>query len=364
MGKLGQLLFGAGNFEDREEYLEFQFKFLCIVILAGAFLTGLLVLGAHSAVNRINPAHVRSMTVFTGLSILAWLLLRGRKERFLPVAWAYEALCLLEYISALYYVSEDEFRVVWFLTNIPGVFLLLGQRLGVVITAGTAAGLIVGNPYLPSPYSPNAMATLLASIMFLGVFFYAYADRSLSYYLRLRSLNEKLFHMAMHDQLTGVLNAQAYYQICDQLIQGAQRKGAPYSVLFIDLDHFKSVNDNHGHAAGDLVLKTASACVGKTVRASDLVGRVGGEEFSVYLPDTSLPDAVTVAEKIRAAIAALDIELAPGKRLRISASIGVARNKGRSETLAEIQQQADMAMYEAKKSGRNKVSCFDEAIAA
>lgn len=363
MDWLSRLLFGKVVFEASEEYLEFQYKFLCIVIMAGVVLTGLLVLGSHSAVNTINPVHVRSMSLFTLGSVLFWLMLRGRKAWFLRVAWPYEALCMLEYISALYFVPEDEFRVVWFLTNIPGVYLLLGQRVGFVITAITATGLAVGNAYLPAPYSPNAMATLLSSVIYLGLFFHIYGDRSISYFLRMREANQQLYQLAMHDQLTGVLNARAYYQTCDQFILLARRNGASYSVLFIDLDHFKSVNDTYGHAAGDLVLKQAAQCIGQNIRTSDSLGRVGGEEFSVFLPDTDIDSAAHVAEKIRRSIELLHIEVAPDTHLKISASIGVARNQHGDQTLKEIQQLADAAMYKAKKAGRNRVSCFEEIAA-
>lgn len=360
MGMLSTLLFGQITFESNEEYLEFQFKFLCIVIVAGAILTGLLVIGSHSAVNPIDSNHVRSMSIFTWGSLGLWLLLRGRKTWFIGLAWSYECLCLLEYISALYYVSEDEFRVVWFLTNIPGVYLLLGCRPGMVITACTALGLALGNAYLPAPYSPNAMATLLSSVIYLGIFFHLYANRAISFYLRMRESNRELYRLAMHDHLTGVFNAKAYYQFCDQLISLAGRSAAPYSVLFIDLDHFKAVNDTYGHATGDKVLQSAAHCIGKSIRSSDSLGRVGGEEFSVFLPNTTQESALGVAENIRRAIESLNIEIAELGTLRITASIGVAGNLPEVSAMQEIQKRADQAMYKAKRAGRNRVAYLDE----
>lgn len=360
MGWFARLIFGNVSFETSEEYLEFQYKFLCIIIVAGALLTGLLVLGSISAANTIDPSHVRSMTLFTALSFVIWFFLRGRKKWFLPLAWIYETLCLLEYASALYYVSADEFRVVWFLTNIPGVYLLLGQRVGFVVTVLTAVVLVYANPHLPAPYSPNAMATLISSVLFTGFFFHFYADRSVSYFVRMRESNKQLYYMAMHDQLTGILNARAYYEICDRLILIAKRSAAPYAVLFVDLDHFKSVNDTYGHAAGDLVLKTAANCINQKIRTSDSLGRVGGEEFSVFLPNTDLASAVQVAEGIRAALESLQIALPSGETLRITGSIGVAKNQHSEQTMQEIQKQADLAMYKAKKGGRNRVSAFEE----
>ncbi|WP_319240454.1 GGDEF domain-containing protein [uncultured Propionivibrio sp.] len=363
MDTLRQLVFGDVAFETSEEHLEFQYKFLCVVMLASAAITGLLVFVSASGSNPIDPEHVRSMNIFTAGSILFWLALRGRKAWFLPVAWGFQVLCVLEYVSALYYVSVDELRAIWFMTNIPGVYLLLGQRAGFVVTLGTALGLSVFNADLPSPYSPNALATLVSGVIFLGFFFHFYADRSISYFVRMRDSNKQLYYMAMHDQLTEVFNARAYYQVCDCFIAQSQRSSAAYAVLFIDLDHFKSINDTHGHAVGDVVLRKAAECIRKSLRASDIVGRVGGEEFSVFLPNANADGAFQAAENIRKAIEALSIEIAPERSLKITASIGVAVHQQPDQTMQEIQSKADLAMYSAKKSGRNRVSSFSGAPA-
>ncbi|MDE2585446.1 MAG: GGDEF domain-containing protein, partial [Betaproteobacteria bacterium] len=181
---------------------------------------------------------------------------------------------------------------------------------------------------------------------------------------RMRESNARLYDLAMHDPLTGAFNARAYYQIGDQLIMAARRTESPYSVLFVDLDHFKSVNDTYGHAAGDTVLKACATCIAGNIRASDIIGRVGGEEFSLFLPATDIEAALQVAEKIRLAIETLEIPIAPERNLRISASIGVARSQQHDQTLQDIQRQADTAMYQAKSAGRNRVSCFTAASSA
>lgn len=358
MSKLEHLVFGRVQFGESEEFHEFKFRFLSIVLLSGAICTALFLVGEYSSLNPIAGRHVISMTVFTTMAFIFWLLLRGHKERFLVVAWSYETLCLLEYISALMYVPQDEMRVVWFLVNLPGVYLLLGQRVGAVVTGATVMGLALGNSHLSAPYSSNAMATLLVSIVYVAVFFHFYADRSISYFLRLCESNEKLRYMATHDTLTGVLNARAYYASCDRLIRLARRHRAPYAVLFVDLDHFKSINDTYGHAAGDLILKSVSAILGRGIRDSDCLGRIGGEEFSIFLPNTDMEGARRLAEQIRQSIEQL-MPVIGEQPLRITASIGVARNQHSDQSMLEIQHLADQAMYDAKSKGRNRVSCFE-----
>lgn len=363
MTGLERLVFGQVRFGDDEELESFKFRFLAIVMLSGALLTGLILLGVHTGVNPITGQHVVSMSAFTTLAALLWFLLRGQRQRFVAIAWSYEVLCMLEYTSALMYVPQDELRVLWFLVNVPGVYILLGQRAGAAVAAVTVIGLAMGNAHLSAPYSPNAMATLLLSILYLAVIFHFYADRSISFFFRMRSSYQVMQHLATHDPLTGVLNARAYYAGCDQMIRLARRNQAPYAVLFVDLDHFKRINDTHGHDAGDVVLKRVAEALRRHIRDSDLVGRIGGEEFSILLPNTDLAGATQLAETLRQKIEAL-LPTVNGLDLPITASIGVACHAEGALSIREIQQRADKAMYEAKARGRNRVSCFEALSAA
>ncbi len=351
------LAFGSVQFSEQEEYLEFRYKFLIVLMLTAAALTGLFILGLVSQINLIGWAHGRMMITFVSLTLLLWLLLRGAPQRFKRVGWTYEVLSLVESASALVYVPVDELRILWFYTNIPCVFILLGQRPGWVITGLTMGGFILGNGHLDSPYSPSAVATGVLAMVYLGVSFHAYVDRSMSYFKRMRDYNNQLQDLASHDPLTRVFNAGAYYRACDQQIHASQRSNQPFAVLFIDLDHFKSINDTYGHAVGDDVLRAVAQTLQTTVRRSDIVGRIGGEEFSVFLPNTQLHGAQQLAETLRVAIESIHIEV-DGVRLKITASIGVAAKRFDQETMQAIQQHADQAMYEAKRGGRNRVSTF------
>lgn len=357
MTKLASLVFGPVKFRENEEHLEFQFKFLSIVMIGGALLTALFIVGNAANVNPMNNPHINSMQVFTLSTFLLWLLLRGKKQRFTWVAWSYLLLCMLEYLSALVYVSTDELRVFWYIVNVPGVFILLGKRIGWVVTLLSLAIVLAANSHLEAPFSPNAIATFTLGMLYFALFFHFYSDRSISYFVRMRESNEKLRYMATHDTLTGVLNARAYYEISERLIRVANRDGSSYSVMFVDLDHFKSVNDTYGHAAGDIVLKTVAECLSKNIRKSDSLGRIGGEEFSIFLPNTDMNGAVELAETIRRSVESLMPDIG-SQRLKITASIGVARNEHGNQSMKDIQQQADQAMYEAKAKGRNRVSSF------
>ena len=356
---MARILFGQVNFSEREEHLEFQYKFLALLIIFGSILTGIFVLAVPFNAVRAGYSHLYSMRIFTVTTLFLWLCLRGRKQWFLPVAWIYEGMCLLEYLSALVYVPEDPLRVLWYVVNVPGVFILLGKRSGWAITILSIATLLLANSHLSAPYSPNAVATYSLGMAYFGLFFHIYADRSISYFTRMRESNEELRYMASHDVLTGVMNARAYYEACERMIAAARRTYAPYAVLFVDLDHFKSINDTYGHAAGDVVLKSVANTLKSGIRISDALGRIGGEEFSIFLPNTGLDSALAVGETLRRTVENL-LPQVERKPLRITASIGVAVDNNSCRSMFEIQQEADQAMYKAKQGGRNRVTSFAE----
>lgn len=158
--------------------------------------------------------------------------------------------------------------------------------------------------------------------------------------------NAQLNEMAWKDPLTGCANRRSFMRRLDADLQ----RGAPVSVLMLDLDHFKAVNDHHGHAAGDRVLIDIGRLLARNTRASDGVGRLGGEEFAVVLARSGVAEAVAIAEGLRAAIERHAVEGVG----RVSASVGCAEWDGR-ETASAWLARADFALYEAKRRGRNRV---------
>ena len=127
---------------------------------------------------------------------------------------------------------------------------------------------------------------------------------------------------------------------------------APLGLLLLDLDHFKQVNDQRGHAAGDQVLASVGAALRGVLRARDFAGRNGGEEFAVLLPDTGIGAALEIAERVRAAIAEINV---PGTDVPVTASVGVAGFPDHASTLERLERLADAALYVAKRQGRNRV---------
>jgi len=175
--------------------------------------------------------------------------------------------------------------------------------------------------------------------------------------LAAKRLMEHLRENALRDAMTGLYNRRFLEEYVSALVAGSQRRKSPFSVLMLDLDFFKQVNDTHGHEAGDKVIKTLADILLRNVRASDMAVRYGGEEFLILLTDTGAEGALKVAEKIRAEVEATKIPL-PGGMLQKTLSIGVAEFPGDSDSFWQVVKFADVALYKAKSTGRNKVVRF------
>lgn len=171
---------------------------------------------------------------------------------------------------------------------------------------------------------------------------------------RRRALEAELRQLSLTDDLTGVGNRRAFNRRLGQEIHKAQRYGSVFSIIAVDIDHFKSINDRFGHAAGDEVLMAVAAIFSDSLRRDlDMVARVGGEEFMLLLPETDLGGASDLAERLRRRLAAMPVALAE-QRVRISASFGV-KQFDRTCDPERLTIEADDALYRAKRGGRNRV---------
>ena len=173
--------------------------------------------------------------------------------------------------------------------------------------------------------------------------------------LILRNYNRRLERMATVDSLTGTYNRHAFTLIFSQALKSKQRNNSHISLMIVDIDRFKSVNDNYGHECGDLVLRIFAETVSGKIRDTDVLCRWGGEEFLVLLGDCKIENAQKVAENIREAVSAREISCG-GNTVAITLSAGVVEHRD-PETLNQLVSRADKLMYQAKKQGRDHVCC-------
>ena len=174
------------------------------------------------------------------------------------------------------------------------------------------------------------------------------------------SLQQTLTWRANYDTLTRLYNRGAFFEIAHKLSQECQQQAQPFSVIQMDLDFFKSINDRFGHNSGDKVLTHAAVMLNDACRDGDVAGRVGGEEFCIVLPDTTLEEAVKVAERIRVRIHTKELLIKKGNTTRISASFGVSSaSEFNDYDFERLQSWADHRLYKAKQGGRNQVCSHD-----
>jgi diguanylate cyclase (GGDEF)-like protein len=195
----------------------------------------------------------------------------------------------------------------------------------------------------------SSLYIALLILVIVTIAFWAYrTKRSQLHFMRLSQI----------DGLTGIANRPRFIDLAQSALENAQKSGQEVCVVLCDLDHFKSINDQHGHAAGDFVLKQTVAACQMHLRTSDIFGRFGGEEFGIVLPGCSLEDARQRAEQLRLAIGAISGNY-EGVELSVSASFGVAASAASGFELRQLLAQADAALYRAKHAGRNCVVAAD-----
>ena len=229
----------------------------------------------------------------------------------------------------------------------------LHERLLLVYGAlATALGTyFVAEPsYVADPHLPAFLGVLAGvSLLFVGVGHMLFAVIRTNFEQR-----QELRRLSRTDSLTGVANHSHLRSIAGHEIARARRSGESVSLLMIDVDHFKSINDAFGHAVGDAVLKELARLFVSTVREIDAVGRVGGEEFAVVLPATKLATATEVAERLRLAVEGTS-SFARHAPARCTVSIGCAQLSPGDDDLDGLLKRADQALYDAKQRGRNRV---------
>ncbi len=248
-------------------------------------------------------------------------------------------------------------------------FFLMGVAGGAVATYGAhvvasavavcclmvpaTAVFVITGPFEMRVFAAAGVLFLAAALRSTRSFgFFLGRTFQLSYELQLAYARVR--EQAHTDELTNLANRRAFLGVGAAALDQAKRYQRPLSLLMIDIDHFKKINDTHGHAAGDAALRAMAAALRKAARAADTPGRLGGEEFAVLLPETNAAEALVVAERIRHDVKAIEM-VHENATIRFTTSIGIAERIGEIDTIDALLHNADEALYAAKLGGRDRV---------
>jgi diguanylate cyclase (GGDEF)-like protein len=291
---------------------------------------------------------------------------------------ALETLILLGYPAAFFaaifrydlFDIERAARRGLIYTTLTGALMLVfyaALGAGSAVFSRTVFSQVIGEQ---EPAWSAASATLLLGLLFtplrrflhreIGRRFFPERDALRGRLIDLAAENARLFQSATYEGLTGLLRREAVLEQLDRELERAARHGRPLAVAMADLDHFKRVNDRHGHLAGDALLRQVAQVLSGSLRGTDWIGRYGGEEFLLVLPETGLAGATAFAEKIRGRVEEMSVPVEDGPPIRATVSIGLAALDGeRKLTARDLIGEADRALYEAKNGGRNRVCCLE-----
>jgi diguanylate cyclase (GGDEF)-like protein len=311
---------------------------------------------------------IKGTTGVIALSVAFYAMFRGGlnlrfKDPSLTTEMAGAAILFLSYIMYHAPAAREALTLFYPVALLFGVLRLTAARLMVLaLLALVAHGTMLHLSYMRDAeyFDEDAAITDMVVLMLVLPWFAVMGGYVNRLRLRLADSNrvlkgafDRIEQLAQHDELTGVYNRRYLMDALVRERSRAERLAAPFSVCLLDIDHFKAINDTHGHAAGDAVLRHLPDVAAVGLRGFDVFGRLGGEEFLLVLPGTDLAGAMVVAERVRAAVDAASFPGVPAGT-RVSVTLGVAQG-ARGEEGSLLLARADRALYAGKAAGRNRV---------
>jgi len=353
---LNNFLYSGFNFDQEENHLKFQFRMLNAILLISAFFSALVGVLSDLKINDVGEIHTKINYIYSLVSLALIFLLRREKKNYIVVSHTLLVSSLFTFASALVFVSQDEFRMIWFYLLVFVAFILAGKKSGLLYALVSIGIIITANIFMELHLSEIAIHTAILGLMIASLLSLTYTNRIDAYEKSLKELNENLRELAFTDGLTGIINRRSFDELSRHYFETAKRDKIELSLLILDIDFFKKVNDNYGHHVGDLLLVEFVRTIEPLLRKSDNFGRIGGEEFGVLLSDTDESNSARLAQEICDTIRAKEIQH-KGSLISeyVTISIGVvcciADEALDDEVLIS---RADEMLYEAKESGRDR----------
>jgi len=334
-----------------------------------AIISVLIMIGTDGRLYRDRPElFLWLMSYRVGFSIIsALVLIAVSKTRTVKV---YDRLMLgwlalvIMFLLVFNFTRPADFLTTSYDVILPFAIYIISP-LKIFYTLALAFGFSAGILYIdffhksgidPSTLNMVLVGQLIVHILGLtsGIQIQSYRRKSFKAYIKEKDAKEMVAYLANIDPLTKSLTRRQFFNIAESEFLRFSRYHRPLSMLVLDADYFKTINDTYGHYAGDLVLRSLSLVILEQKRAQDTFGRLGGEEFGLLLPETGLEQAKNVAERVQKTWAETSCNV-DGKPIRSTVSIGVSEAKGDDKSFEDVLRRADRLMYKAKETGRNRV---------
>ena len=354
--RLNNFLYSGFKFGEEEHLLQFKFKMLNSIFIIVAFFSALFGLLSDLGLNDIGPVHSNVDYLYSFLTIMLIFFLRHSKKNYQTTIHSLLIISLGTFTSALIFVPQDEFRIILFYLLIFVAYMLDGKRNGILFTLASIGIILASSIFVELQLSQTAINSALLGLMIGSFLSHVYTNKITEYENSLQQQNSTLSVLASTDYLTGIANKRMFNEIFKRYFQTAQKDGLSLTLLLLDLDHFKKINDTYGHQTGDELLILFVKTIEKILGKSDIFARIGGEEFAILLSQIESKDAYELAEKIRHAVENIVIEH-KDPPVYLTTSIGISQNQSTDNSCNDMFSRADMALYQVKKSGRNKTCC-------
>ncbi len=301
--------------------------------------------------------HGNALFLF-GLTTIINLIYFHQKENKSPFQNTFMSIVGILFLYLTASGGESNTGPLWFYVFPPLGFYILGLKRGLMLSIGSIVAVFIifyfpELPFVSAEYNPDFKIRFLSTLSFVTACAYVLDDSRRTARDELIDMAILFEHAARTDELTGLSNRRDMKEQLDKEFYRHQRHNSYFSVILMDIDHFKDVNDTHGHDAGDAVLTEFAALVKELSRKIDVISRWGGEEFLMLLPDTSLVQALAMAERLRSAVEAHSFNYKI-KTIPVTISVGVCSISQNSD-INSLLKQTDIHLYEAKIKGRNRV---------
>jgi diguanylate cyclase (GGDEF)-like protein len=353
---LNNFLYSGFKFGEDEHLLKFKFKMINSIFIIIAFFSALFGLLGDVGINDIGPVHSKVDYVYSFLTIILIFILRSSKKYYQAVIYSLLIISLMTFTSALVFVPQNEFRMIWFYLLIFVAYMLDGKSSGIIVTIASIVIILICNLFIELQLSQVAINSGVLGLIIGSFLSYVYTNKITDYENSLKQQNSTLSVLASTDYLTGIMNKRMFTEIFKRYFQTAQKDSFSLTLLLLDLDHFKKINDNYGHQMGDKLLILFVKTIEEILSKSDIFARIGGEEFAILLSQIDSEDAYKFAEEIRKEVENITIKY-EGKDISLTTSIGLAQNLETDDSCEDIFSRSDMALYQAKHSGRNQTCC-------